>query len=256
MAFNWDDWSWDTEEQFGGYDSQEEYDYWETDNGEFDQGYFEDNFLWADGIDDYTYEDTSWGWDQEPTWTSKENNQSVLGSYGSAGSFLGGLLGGKDGSIDGRDLMGIAGGLGGSYLKDRDNKRYNEMMQPLTDLYKAQAADVAKRRANRDANIAREYDTAINRYQPDWDRRDQIADNLRQAQGTYQSSSAAWDRAANEQRRDATKLATEQSIANRYDERTGLLGGQLRGLNPWNEKYGQAQQNPYLNMGLRGMMGV
>ena len=180
---------------------------------------------------------------------------SSIGKYTGSGSFLGGLFGGDDGSIGGRDLMRL-GGLAGSYLKDRDNKRYNEMMQPLTDLYKSQAADVAKRRANREANIASEYGTAVGLMQPGWDRRDQRADNLRQAQGKTQSSSAAWDRAANEQARDNTRLGMQQSIANRYDERTGVLGGQLRGMNPWNEKYGQAQQNPYLNMGIRGMMGV
>jgi len=206
--------------------------------------------------------DESWYEDLGDPYTGPITNRWDTGFGGQAnkytgiGSALGGLFGGKDAAITGKDMMRFAGGLGSAYLQDRDNDRYNEMMQPLTDLYKAQAADVAKRRANRDANIASEYDATIGLFQPYWDRRDQQADNQRFKQGKYQSSSAAWDRAANEQTRDATRLSTQQQIANAYDERTAALGGQLRGLNPWNEKYGEAQENPYLNTGLRGLMGV
>jgi len=252
----WDEW-FGSDEDFGGYDSQEEYDYWETDNGEFDQDYFENNFLWTDGIDDYTYEYDDSSWLDEPMWVAKEDNQGLgntLSRYTGSGSLLGGLLGGTNGSIGGSDIMKLVGGLGGAYLQDRSNDRYNEMMQPMTDLYKAQAADVAQRRANRDVNLANEYAQWEGMMQPGWDRRDQRAENLRYKQGQTQSSSSAWDRAANEQFRDLTKLQSKQQIANAYDERTGILGGQLR--NPWTEEYGQRQQNPYLNTAYRGLFGV
>ena len=275
MAFNWDNW-FDDDDYDDGWGIQEDDNFWGDDTS--DDGWYANNDAgWGDesrdAVDDSWYDnlgdtysgDISDRWDtsfggQANDWTGVGtilgNLKSGNTSYTNKGSFLGGLFGGKDGVLGGKDLMQLGGGLAGSWLQDRDNKRYNEMQQPLTDLYKAQAADVAKRRANRDANIASEYDSAIGMMQPDWDRRVQRAANLAQAQGVTQSSSNAWNQAANEQRRDNTKLATQQSIANRYDERTGVLGGQLRGLNPWSEQYGQAQQNPYLNTGIRGLMGV
>ena len=87
-------------------------------------------------------------------------------------------------------------------------------------------------------------------------RADQRRANLAQKWGKTDASSTAWDRAANEQFRDLTKTQARQNIANLYDERTGMLGGQLSGLNPWDKEYGQRQQNPYINMGLRGLLGV
>jgi hypothetical protein len=274
MAIDWDMY-FDEDDYYssGGSNNMWMDDTWNTDDDTYQDWGYADDYYWdatpeADNADafyeNYVREipdrwDTSFGGQANKytgVGTLLGNLKSGAGEYTKKGSFLGGLLGGKDGVLGGKDLMQLGGGLAGSWLQDRDNKRYNEMQQPLTDLYKAQAADVAKRRANRDANIASEYDSAIGMMQPDWDRRDQRAANLAQAQGVTQSSSNAWNQAANEQRRDNTKLATQQSIANRYDERTGVLGGQLRGLNPWSEQYGQAQQNPYLNTGIRGLMGV
>jgi hypothetical protein len=54
--------------------------------------------------------------------------------------------------------------------------------------------------------------------------------------------------------RERTDLEARQVLANNYDTRTANLGNQLR--NPWNKEYGQRQQNPYLNMGIQGMMGL
>ena len=175
---------------------------------------------------------------------------STLGKYTGSGSFLGGLLGGDDGSIGGKDVMGYLGAGYGAYMKGRENDRYNEMMQPMTNLYKAQAADVQRRRDNRDSNLAGEYSEWEGLMQPQWDRRDQRADNLRQAQGQTQSSTSAWNRAASEQARDATKLAARRAMSKDYDTRTGMLGGQLSGMNPAVQAPGYIgrQENPYLQM--------
>jgi len=276
------------EETDDWYDSADDgwgitYDAFDDDSSMYsadDIGYYDDydDSVWST---DYDYQDDSWydnlgtvselgevsdRWDtsfggQANNWTGIG---TVLGNlkrgnispYTNKGSLLGGLLGGKDGVLGGDDLVGLLGGGLSAWQQSKANDRYNEMMQPLTDLYKAQAADVRQRRANRDANIAGEYDTWESMMQPGWDRRDQKAENLRHKQGKLQSSSAAWDRAANEQFRDLTKTQARQNIANLYDERTGMLGGQLSGLNPWDKEYGQRQQNPYINMGLRGLLGV
>ncbi len=173
----------------------------------------------------------------------------LLSQYGGKGTTMGSLLGGKDGSIGGKDIMGYLSKGYDAYLGKRENDRYNEMMQPMTDLYKAQAADVQRRRDNRDANLASEYAAWQGMMQPGWDRRDQRAENLRQKQGKTQSSSAAWDRAANEQRRDLTKSYQQQQIANAYDKRTGMLGGQLSALNPLRQAgYLERQENPWLSL--------
>ena len=231
------------------------------DTGWDDSGEWYDEY--GDGLDAaYDAGDASWYDNLGTPYSGPITDRWDTGLLGQAnkytgiGSALGGLFGGTSGGISGKDLMGYVGSGLSAYNQSRDNDRYNEMMQPMTDLYKAQAADVANRRANRDTNISNEYDTAMGLYQPGWDRRDQQADNQAFKQGRLQSSAFAWDKAANEQRRDATKLATKQDIENRYDTRTGVLGGQLSGMNPWSEEYGQRQQNPYINMGLRGMMGV
>lgn len=235
--------------------------FYDTSYDDSNDMYFDEaDFLASGGAGNYYGEDSyNIGKDDGYFWDGWGTGSNFLGKgnkYTGVGSALGGLFGGKDGSLSGSDLMGYVGSGLSAYNQSRDNDRYNEMQKPLTDLYKAQAADVANRRANRDTNISNEYATAIGLYQPGWDRRDQQADNQAFNQGRLQSSAFAWDKAANEQRRDATKLDTRQGIENRYDERTGVLGGQLSGMNPWNEEYGQRQQNPYINMGLRGMMGV
>jgi hypothetical protein len=181
---------------------------------------------------------------------------SSIGKYTGSGSFLGGLFGGKDGSIGGSDLMGYLGTGIDTYMGKRENDRYNEMMQPMTDLYKAQAADVQNRRDNRDANLAAEYSEWEGLMQPQWDRRDQRADNLRQAQGQTQSSTSAWNRAASEQARDATKLASRRAMEKDYETRTGMLGGQLSALNPLGQKgYLERQENPWLGMVSQGITG-
>lgn len=177
-------------------------------------------------------------------------------SFGGAGSLLGGLLGGNDGRFGSSDLMGYLGKGIDTYMGKRENDRYNEMMQPMTDLYRAQAADVQNRRDNRDANLAGEYSEWEGLMQPQWDRRDQIADNLRQAQGQTQSSTSAWNRAASEQARDATKLASRRAMSKDYDTRTGILGGQLSALNPLGQKgYLERQENPWLGMLTQGIIG-
>ena len=247
-------------DDFGGYDSQDEYDFYETDNGEFDQSWLENNMLGGRSIDDYTseYDDSSWF--SEPSWVSKADN--VPNKYTGAGSILGGLFGGKDGSLSGSDLMGYASKGIDAYMGKRENDRYNEMMQPMTDLYRAQAADVQNRRDNRDANLAGEYSEWEGLMQPSWDRRDQRADNLRQAQGQTQSSTSAWNRAASEQSRDATKLAARRAMSKDYDTRTGTLGGQLSALNPLmseqkgiRDNYISRQEDPWLGMLTQGIIG-
>jgi len=248
----------DSGDDFGGYDSQDEYDYYETDNGDFDQGFLESSFLGGGSVDDYLYEYDDSAWLDEPQWVSKEDNQGLgntLGRYTGTGSFLGGLLGGDKGSLGGSDLAGYGRNAFDAYMGKRDNDRYNEMMQPMTDLYRDQAADVRNRRANRDTNLASEWEIASGLMQPGRDRMDQRADNLRQHQGKTQSSSGAWDKAANLQTRELTDLASRQQLADAYDKRTGTLGGQLSGYNPMldgegkiNTGYLDRQENPYLGM--------
>jgi hypothetical protein len=223
------------------YDPYEATDSWYDNLGDTYSGGVEDRW------------DTSFG-GQANNWTGVGtllgNLKSGAGSYTKKGSMLGGLLGGKDGVFGGKDIMSLLGSGYGAYMKDRDNDRYNEMMQPMTDLYKAQAADVQSRRDNRDSNLASEYNTWAGMMQPGWDRRDQRAANLAQSQGMTQSSSNAWDKAASEQRRDLTKGYQQQQLANAYDQRTGMLGGQLSGLNPAVQSPGYLgrQENPYLQM--------
>ena len=170
---------------------------------------------------------------------------------------MGGLLGGSDGQVGSNDLWGLGRGLVSAYMGDRQNKRYNEAMSPLFDLYKDQAADVAQRRANRDSNLANEWETNLALMQPGRDRRDQKAANLAQSQGVTQSSSNAWNKAENEQRREATDLYTRQKLANLYDTRTGMLGGQLSasGQQFTSPDYLTRQENPYLNWLQTGITG-
>jgi len=237
------------------YDGFDDNEYYDT----TDLGYWNDSDPWADSYSDqldadYAAGDTSWydNLGSEKLGLGGQFN-NALNKYAGKGTFAGGLLGGKDGSVTGQDLGTYLGAGIGAYRQDKANDRYNEMMQPMTDLYKSQAADVAQRRANRGTNIASEFDTAMGMMQPSWDRADQRDANLAQHQGVTQSSANAWNKAASEQRRDLTKLYTQQQIEKSYDDRTGVLGGQLS--NPWNKEYGQRQQNPYLNMGIQGLMG-
>lgn len=197
--------------------------------------------------------DTGWG-GQANKWTGIGSTLGDLGNtlsrYTGSGSLLGGLLGGTDGSLSGSDLAGYGRNLFDAYMGKRDNDRYNEMMQPLTNLYRDQAADVRQRRANRDANLAGEYSEWEGMMQPQWDRRDQRAENLRQKQGVFQSSSAAWDRAANEQARDATKLASRRKMAQDYDAQTAALGGVLPSYaqHLTSDRFLERQENPWLGM--------
>ena len=238
---------------YGGFDDNEYYD-------TTDLGYWDNSDPWADSYSDqldadYASGDTSW-YDnlgsEELSWMGQANN--TLNKYAGSGTFLGGLLGGKDGSVTGQDLGKYVGAGLGAWQQDKANDRYNEMQRPITDLYKSQAADVANRRANRDSNLANEWQVASGLMQPGRERRDQTAANLAQHQGVTQSSSNAWNKAANEQFRERTDLEARQVLANNYDTRTAALGNQLR--NPWDKEYGQRQQNPYLNMGIQGMMGL
>jgi len=288
MAFNWDNWfddddyddGWGIQEDSNFWNEDPSYDTWYQDSDWGDESWdavddsWYDNLgstddwtdVYGDNLDDSWYNnlgtvsgsdvgnrwDTSFG-GQANKWTGVGtllgNLKSGNSSYTNKGSLLGGLFGGKDGVLGGQDIMSLLGSGYGAYMKGRDNDRYNEMMQPMTDLYKAQAADVQSRRDNRDANLASEYNTWEGMMRPDWDRRDQKAANLAQAQGVTQSSSNAWDKAASEQRRDLTKGYQQQQLANAYDQRTGMLGGQLSGMNPLGQPdYLGRQENPYLQM--------
>ena len=235
------------------YDEFAEFDDYDYDYGDLsrnDSDYispYESPYQQASG-----YEDASLG-DYYNTGGLIGAGSSLLNKYSGKGTLAGGLLGGADGRLSGQDLGTYLGAGIGAYRQDKANDRYNEMMQPMTDLYKSQAADVAQRRANRGTNIASEFDIAMGMMQPSWDRADQKDANLAQHQGVTQSSANAWNKAASEQRRDLTKLYTQQQIEKSYDDRTGVLGGQLS--NPWTKEYGQRQQNPYLNMGIQGLMG-
>jgi hypothetical protein len=178
-----------------------------------------------------------------------DQGSGLLNKYAGKGTFAGGLLGGDKGRLDGSDIAGYGRNLFDAYMGKRDNDRYNEMMQPMTDLYRDQAADVRNRRANRDTNLASEWEIASGLMQPGRERMDQRAANLAQHQGVTQSSSNAWNKAANLQTRELTDLVSRQKIADAYDIRTGTLGGQLSGYNPATTKgYLERQENPYLGM--------
>jgi len=226
-----------------------------------DLGYWNNSDPWADSYSDqldadYAAGDTSWydNLDSEKLGLGGQIN-NALNKYAGKGSFVGGLLGGNKGSLNGSDLVGYGRNAFDAYMGKRDNDRYNEMMQPMTDLYKDQAADVRNRRANRDTNLASEWEIASGMMQPGRDRMDQRAANLAQHQGVTQSSSNAWNKAANLQTRELTDLASRQQLADAYDKRTGALGGQLSGYNPMldvegkiNTGYLDRQENPWLGM--------
>ena len=232
--------------------------FYDTSYDDSNDMYFDEaDFLASGGAGNYYGEDSyNIGKDDGYFWDDWGTGSNFLGKgnkYTGVGSALGGLFGGKDGSLSGSDLMGYLGTGVDAYMGKRENDRYNEMQKPMTDLYKAQAADVQNRRDNRDANLAAEYSEWEGLMQPQWDRRDQRADNLRQAQGQTQSSTSAWNRAANEQARDATKLASRRAMSKDYDTRTGMLGGQLSALNPLGQKgYLERQENPWLSMLTQG----
>lgn len=233
--------------------------YWFGDDAWINDGWVDDTgSLWS--TDDYATQaeyDDDWSFDDEGWDEASSDPTGGLSVWDNFGGFLGNLFGGKDGKVTGKDMVGYGKGLLGAYMSKRDSDKYNQMMQPLADLYKAQAADVASRRANRDANIQAEYDAWLTGQNPYWDRRDQKAENLRHKQGKLQSSSAAWDRAATEQFRDATRAKQRLNIANAYDTRTGLLGGQLYGMNPAKDpNYIAKQENPYLQFAANSIFNV
>jgi len=220
---------------------------------------YEDDYNPEEASTNLGYSNTDfWGNIIDPWTGTTSSTGGMLGTLGNIGANLFGSVKQPGGprTFKSSDAWGLGRNLLDAYMGKRENDRYNELMQPITDLYKAQAEDVKQRRANREPNIQAEYDTWLTGQQPYWDRRDQKAENLRQKQGKIQSSSAAWDRAANEQFRDITKAKQRQRIADAYDVRTGMLGGQLSGLSPLQQKgYLERQENPWLGMFSQAVIG-